>query len=115
MTKKKELIKSSSFLISEIVCLGNGVSLKRPLEDEEFNIIGGKDGTGRETGMVIFKCLSKNGLEFDVRPMGSQEYRTKMYDNLQSYIGKQLTVRFQGLTDDGRPRFPVGVAVRDYE
>ena len=65
--------------------------------------------------MVVFKCLSKNGLEFDVRPMGSQEVRSKMFKNLNNYLGKMLTIRFQGLTDDGRPRFPVGVAVRDYE
>jgi DNA ligase-1 len=30
-------------------------------------------------------------------------------------IGKRLTVRYQELTDGGVPRFPVGVAVRDYE
>tara|TARA_A100001011_G_scaffold382778_1_gene453111 strand:- start:1127 stop:2257 length:1131 start_codon:yes stop_codon:yes gene_type:complete len=84
-------------------------------EDDEFEIIGGKEGTGRESGMVVFKCLTKNGLNFDVRPMGSQEVRSKMFKNLNSYLGKMLTIRFQGLTDDGRPRFPVGVAVRDYE
>jgi hypothetical protein len=26
-----------------------------------------------------------------------------------------LTVRYQELTDDGVPRFPVGIAIRDYE
>jgi hypothetical protein len=31
------------------------------------------------------------------------------------YIGKDLTVQFFELTDDGVPRFPVGIAVRDYE
>ena len=38
--------------------------------------------------------------------------------NLQSgkkYIGKKLTVRFQELTDDKVPRFPVGITFRDYE
>jgi DNA ligase-1 len=33
----------------------------------------------------------------------------------KSVIGKLLTVRYQGLTNGGVPRFPVGVAVRDYE
>jgi len=27
----------------------------------------------------------------------------------------QLTVRYQNLTDDGLPRFPVGIAIRNYE
>jgi len=83
--------------------------------DKEFKIIGGKDGTGRETGLVIFKCVTDDGLEFDVRPMGTHEDRAEIYKNLNSYVGKDLTVKYQELTDDGRPRFPVGVSVRDYE
>lgn len=83
--------------------------------DNEFEIIGGKDGSGREAGLIIFKCKTECGLEFDVRPMGSHEVRAKMFENLDSYIGKELTVRYQELTDDGRPRFPVGVSIRDYE
>jgi len=84
-------------------------------QDDEYKIIGGKDGSGREAGMIVFKCITSDGLEFDVRPRGSHEERTKMFNNLNDYIGKMLTVRFQELTDDGRPRFPVGIAVRDYE
>jgi DNA ligase-1 len=83
--------------------------------DKEFKIIGGKDGTGRETGLVIFKCVTDDGLEFDVRPMGTHEDRAEIYKNLNSYVGKDLTVKYQELTDDGRPRFPVGISVRDYE
>jgi len=30
-------------------------------------------------------------------------------------FGKKLTVQFQNLTDCGLPRFPVGLAIRDYE
>jgi hypothetical protein len=84
-------------------------------KDDEYKIIGGKDGSGRESGMVIFKCVTSDGLEFDVRPRGTHEQRLKMYNHLNDYIGKMLTVRYQELTDDGRPRFPVGIAVRDYE
>ena len=83
--------------------------------DDEYRIIGGKDGSGREAGLIIFKCITNDGLEFDVRPMGSHEKRAEMYKKLENYIDKYLTVRYQELTDDGRPRFPVGVAVRDYE
>lgn len=83
--------------------------------DDEFEIIGGKDGSGRESGLIIFRCKTKSGLEFDVRPRGSQESRRDIFDNLSEYIGKSLTVRYQELTDDGVPRFPVGIAVRDYE
>jgi ATP-dependent DNA ligase len=83
--------------------------------DDEFRIIGGKDGSGRESGLVVFKCVTSDGLEFDVRPAGTHEERAEIFKNLDDYLDKYLTVRYQELTDDGRPRFPVGIAVRDYE
>jgi ATP-dependent DNA ligase len=87
------------------------LKIKR-FEDAEFKIIGGKEGQGREVGMVVFKCETSNGTEFDVRPRGTAEERSLMWDNLNSYIGKPLTVKYQGLTDEGKPRFPVGLHVR---
>ena len=83
--------------------------------DDEFEIIGGKDGSGREAGLVVYKCITSGGFEFDVRPRGTHEERAHVFNNLNDYIGKYLTVRYQELTDDGIPRFPVGIAVRDYE
>ena len=84
----------------------------KQFEDAEFEIIGGKEGQGRELGMAIFRCKTGTGAEFDVRPKGNVEERSAMWKNLSSYIGKPLTVKYQGLTDDGRPRFPVGLHVR---
>ena len=84
----------------------------KQFEDAEYEIIGGKEGQGRESGMAIFKCKTDSGIEFDVRPKGTMEERAMMWKNLASYIGKPLTVKFQGLTDDGRPRFPVGLHIR---
>jgi DNA ligase-1 len=89
-----------------------GLQKVKQFEDAEYKIIGGKEGQGREAGMVIFKCETSSGLTFDVRPRGTAEERSNMWKNLAKYIGKPLTVKFQGLTDDGRPRFPVGLHVR---
>lgn len=80
--------------------------------DAEFEIIGGKEGTGRESGTVVFKCVTDAGVEFDVRPRGTVEERSIMFDNLDSYIGKKLTVRYQNMSDEGSLRFPVGLHVR---
>ena len=38
-----------------------------------------------------------------------------MFKNGDKYMGKMLTVKYQNLTDLGVPRFPVGIAFRDYE
>jgi len=39
----------------------------------------------------------------------------KLFEEGNNYIGKQLTVRAQELTNEGIPRFPVGISIRDYE
>lgn len=82
-------------------------------EDSEFSIVGGKEGTGREEGLVIFICHTEDGKEFEARPTGTREERSVIWDNLNDYIGKQLTVKFQGRSEDGIPRFPVGLRIRE--
>lgn len=93
----------------------NDLEKVKSFEDAEYPIVGGKQGEGMDEGCVIFRCITKDGLEFDVRPRGTREARKEMYDNLESYIGKPLTVRFPELYDSGIPAQPVGIAVRDYE
>ena len=92
----------------------------KSFEDNEFTIIGAKEGSGTEKGAIIFECTtgSSGSGNFDVRPRGSFEKRIEMFNNKSSYIGKKLTVRYQATgehNDTGIPRFPVGIDVRDYE
>lgn len=83
--------------------------------DGEYEIIGFAEGTGNETGCVIWECQTPDGQAFRVRPRGTQEARKELFENGSDYIGQQLTVRYQELTDEGVPRFPVGIAIRNYE
>lgn len=83
--------------------------------DDEYEITGYTEGEGQEEGCVIWVCQTKDGQEFNCRPRGTREDRQALFQNGDDYIGKMLTVRFQELTDDGKPRFPVGIAIRDYE
>jgi DNA ligase-1 len=41
------------------------------------------------------------------------EKRREWFNAGAKYIGKSLTVVYQELTEEGKPRFPVGKAVRD--
>jgi DNA ligase-1 len=84
-------------------------------DDNEFKIVGGKPEVGKDAGCVVFECEVEPGKVFSVRPKGNKAYRKKLYAELDDHIGKNLTVKYQGLTDNGIPRFPVGVAIRDYE
>ena len=82
--------------------------------DGEYKIVGYEQGVGKEEGCVIWKCETDSHT-FSVRPKGTQEQRQEWFNNASQYIGKMLTVKYQELTDDGVPRFPVGISVRDYE
>jgi len=98
----------------------NDIEKLKAYHSAEFEIIGGKEGTGTDDGCIIYKCLSESGIGFDARPRGTVEDRKEMFINLPNDIGKMLTVRYAELSDDGVPLQPVGVpaeaeAVRDYE
>lgn len=93
--------------------------------DAEFKIVDVVAAeTGREEGAAICRCEVDVQLDidgpsvkrtFDVRLKGSMESRREMFANRASIIGKNLTVRYQNLSVDGIPIFPVGVEIRDYE
>lgn len=85
-------------------------------EDAEFQILGLREGVGKEAGAAIFTCgiSTSAGLrEFDVRPRGSYELRQLWWQQREELIGRFLTVRYQSFSDEGIPRFPVGIVLRD--
>ena len=85
-------------------------------KDEEFEIVGySAPNTGTEYGCVIWTCKAKNGKTFNVKPLGNLDERRQQFINGKKYIGKMLTVKYQELTNHGIPRFPIGLAIRDYE
>lgn len=80
--------------------------------DSEYLIVGGKDGTGRAEGTIIWTCITEDGKEFDVRPQGTEEQRREWWKDRKRFVGEKLTVRYQNLSDDGIPIFPVGISMR---
>ena len=85
---------------------------KEFLEDE-YRIIDFTQGEGRDAGAVIWVCETADGNEFSVRPRGTMEQRRAWFNDGASYIGKNLTVVYQELTEEGKPRFPVGKCLRE--
>lgn len=83
--------------------------------DAEFEIVGYHEGTGTDDGTVIFEVKTKKGQIFSVRPRGTHEVRSEYLEDISSIIGKELTVRYQNLSESGIPVFPVGICIRDYE
>ena len=85
----------------------------KEFEEDEFKIIGFTQGDGRDKGTVIWICETKEGKDFTVRPRGTMENRRKLFEDGEKYVGKMLTVIYQELTEEGKPRFPVGKDIRE--
>lgn len=83
-------------------------------EDAEYTIVNVLEGKGKELGCAIFECQAGDKT-FTVRPIGTEEYRKQLWAAKHKLVGLPLTVKYNGLTDEGLPRFPVGICVRNYE
>ena len=80
--------------------------------DREYEIIGFTTGVGRFEGSIVWICKTRDGNEFKVVPQGTMEERQETYQNADNHIGELLKVKYFELTDDGIPRFPVGLGIR---
>ena len=86
-------------------------------QDCEAKIIDIIEGSGNRSGMFGYaKLQMNNGNIFDSNARGNEKYYIELLQNKSKYIGKLATVRFQNLTTKEQvPRFPVIVAIRNYE
>jgi len=91
--------------------------------DKEYEVVSHHEGTGTHAGTPIFICkLDKNDGDkndnertFNVTMNGPMEKRREMMKHVSDYYGKMLTVKYQELSNESIPRFPIGIAFRDYE
>lgn len=83
--------------------------------DKEYRIVGGTSATGKDEGTVIFQCITDKHQIFNVRPRGTWKQRKEYLDDIQKLTGKILTVRYQEMSEDGIPIFPIGLCIRNYE
>jgi len=84
--------------------------------DSEFEIVGIEEGRGKLIGHVgAFKLKTFAGKDFKAKLEGSQERLKELFENEKLWKNKTMTVKYQNLTKDGIPRFPVGKSIRDYE
>jgi len=83
--------------------------------DAEFKIINVREGEGSFKGCAIFVCDNGFGETFDCNPEGTIEHKQEFYKNREQLIGKNLTIRYQELSEKKIPLFPIGQNIRDYE
>lgn len=84
--------------------------------DAEFKILDITEGKGNRSGMFgRARLVTSKGVEFEANARGNEQFYIDLFNNRESYIGEMATVRYQNMTPDGRPRFGVIVAIRNYE
>lgn len=84
--------------------------------DEEYIILDIEEGNGNKAGMIgSFVFKNKDGKQFNASPKFNWEICQQMWNDKESLIGKQATVKYFNLTPDNIPRFPYVIAIRDYE
>lgn len=88
----------------------------KEMQDAEFEITGIEEGRGKLSGHAgAFICKTSSGETFNVKMSGDTGKLKEYFENHSLWQNKILTVQFQDLTSYGIPRFPVGIAIRDYE
>lgn len=85
----------------------------KTFDDAEWPIVGFSNGRGKNETTVKWTCALPDGRTFDCAPTGKREDRERMLAEGEQHIGKMLKVKYFGLTDDGIPRFPIGLAFRE--
>jgi DNA ligase 1 len=86
----------------------------KEFEDAEFQIVAINEGRGKLKGHAIFECAIEDGItRFEAKLIGAEERLKDIFNNQNQYLGKKLTVQFQGRTKNNIPRFPVGVRIRE--
>lgn len=83
--------------------------------DGEFTILGVEEGKGNLSGKVGRLNFEINGKAFDAAVNGDWEYIERLWKSKDGLIGKTATVKYFELTEDGIPRFPKVIAIRDFE
>lgn len=77
----------------------------KPEDDGEATIIDIKEGTGNWAGTGKIVTLRWNGEEFDATFKGSHEQAVGFLKNKKSWIGKEVTFLYNGLTGLGIPNY----------
>ncbi len=94
---------------------------RKDFEDDEFEIVGIEEGSGNWSGHAKVCVYTIPGVTDNVpyadlpkaTIQGSRDYTLHVLENIDSYIGKQVTVQYFNLTPDGIPRFPIAKVLHE--
>jgi DNA ligase-1 len=89
----------------------------KDFKDGEYNIVDAYEGVGKFEGCITWVCDVGDGRTFGVCPKGSLDEKKAWWrqwcSDKEMFIGRSYKVKYFELTDDGIPRFPIGLGFRD--
>jgi DNA ligase-1 len=85
----------------------------KDFRQEEYTIVGFNCEKNNEELLGSVVLVDSDGKRFSARPAFTKKEKAEMWSTRDKQIGKTATVKFFELTDDGVPRFPVLVGVRE--
>lgn len=86
----------------------------KDFDTTDYRIVDYTEGTGSHEGLIIWICETPSGATFQCVPAATWDVRSSLLAEADSHIGKFLTVQHQGLSEDGIPRFPQGICIREF-
>jgi len=67
------------------------------------------------TGMLACYIVKWRDVEFEVTATGTLESRKRRWENKEVFLGKLVKFQYMGIGNNGRPRHPVELGIRDEE
>ena len=93
-----------------------GLIKVKKFDSDEFPIVNAIEGKGKLSGKLgAFEVSTPEGERFTVKMAAPEDELAVMWADKDSYLHEMLTVKFQGKSAKGIPRFPIGIAIRNYE
>tara|TARA_Y100001963_G_scaffold102908_1_gene141634 strand:- start:4155 stop:5396 length:1242 start_codon:yes stop_codon:yes gene_type:complete len=92
---------------------GYEVMKLKAFHDVDLPIKGLLEGTGKHSGKLGSVVVSFNGVDVQVGSGFSDELRSSIWDDKDSFIDRIIEVRYQEVTPDGSLRFPTFVCFRN--
>lgn len=86
----------------------------KEFDDAEFELVDVVPGIGKMSDKGVFVCRTEAGDKFKCKMVGELDSLKKYLDNKDDYIGKMVTVKFQGYNNKNNvPRFGVAMRIRE--
>jgi DNA ligase 1 len=88
---------------------------RKDWKDEDFDITDITEGLGKNAGTAVLTLRSPTGQVFTVTAPGNYEQKALIWaERAEILVTPHIcTVKYQELTDDGIPRFPVALGVKE--